>query len=272
MGIGAEAAVGRAQQHPVLEWSARMGFAVYGLVYVVIAWLAAQLVLGDGGGTSVSRTGALHELAQQPLGSAVLWVTFVGFVALVIWEAMKAVVGHWRYDGLRKVAHRAGSAARAVIFAGFAVSTARVALGRGGSSSGTDSWTARLMRLPGGPVIVGAVGVGIVGYAVFSAYKGLSDRWRKDLDTQGRVGRVGRAITVAARVGYAGRGVAFAVIGCLFVWAAMTHDARKSGGLDQALGRLRHAPLGPVLLGAVAVGLACYGIFNIAKARHLRDA
>jgi hypothetical protein len=64
------------------------------------------------------------------------------------------------------------------------------------------------------------------------------------------------------------RGIAFGIVGSLFVWAAVTHDADKSGGLDQALSRLLHTPLGPVLLAAVAAGFACYGTFNVAKARH----
>lgn len=271
MGMSAGAVAGRAQDHPLLEWSARMGFAVYGVVYVVIAWLAVELAVG-GGGRSVSGRGALEELARQPLGSVVLWIAFAGFAALVVWEAVNALTGHRQYDGLKRTAHRLGSAGRGVVFAGFAVSTARVALGQGGGSSGTDGWTARLMRLPGGPVIVGAVGAAIVGYGVFSGVRGLTDRWRKELDPDGRTGRIGVALAVAARTGYTGRGIAFGVIGSLFIWAAVTQDPRKSGGLDQALARLRDAPLGPVLLGVVALGLACYGIFNIAKARHLRDA
>ena len=41
--------------------------------------------------------------------------------------------------------------------------------------------------------------------------------------------------------------------------------------LDQALLKLRDAPFGQVLLVAVAIGLACYGAFNIAKAWYLRQ-
>ena len=71
--------------------------------------------------------------------------------------------------------------------------------------------------------------------------------------------------------GYSSRGFAFGVIGGLFIWAGFTHDADKSGGLDQALLKLRDAPFGKVLLVAVAIGLACYGVFNVAKAWYLRQ-
>lgn len=266
---GAEAAGAEARDHPALEWGARAGFAVYGVVYVVLGWLAIQVAVGDGHSASVSRQGALEEVARQPLGGTMLWVAFVGFCALTLWEAATAIGGHRDQEGATRLFGRLGSAGKAVVFAAFAVSTARVALGSGGSSH-TQGGTARLMRLPAGPVIVGLVGAAIAGYGCYSIVKGLGDRWRKELDPEGERGDLGTVITFLARAGYASRGVAFGIIGGLFVWAAFTQDARHSGGLDQALQRLRGAPFGSVLLILVAVGLACYGVYNIAKAWYLR--
>jgi hypothetical protein len=268
---GATGLASEARDQPALEWGARLGYGVYGAVYVVLAWLAIQLAVGGGRSASVSQQGALHEVARQPLGGVVLWLAFAGFCALSLWEVATAIGGHRDQEGGKRVRGRLGSAGKAVVFAGFALSAAEVALGSGGSNgSGTDSWTARLMRLPGGPLLVGAVGLVIVGYGCYSVAYGLRDHWRKDLEPEGRRGRLGTAITVMARAGYASRGVAFGIIGGLFVWAACTQDPRRSGGLDQALQRLRGAPSGTALLVLVAVGLACYGAYNIARARHLR--
>ncbi|MGL4177935.1 MAG: DUF1206 domain-containing protein [Dermatophilaceae bacterium] len=38
----------------------------------------------------------------------------------------------------------------------------------------------------------------------------------------------------------------------------------------RALKTLREQPFGPVLLTAVAVGIAAYGVYSIARARHAR--
>jgi hypothetical protein len=266
---GADAVAADVRDHPALEWGARLGFGVYGVVYVVLAWLAIQVAVGGGSSASVSRRGALDEVSRQPLGGTLLWVAFAGFCALALWEAATAVGGHRDQDGAKRLFGRLGSASKAIVFVAFAVSTARVALGSG-DGSGTDGWTARLMRLPAGPVIVGAVGLGIAGYGCFSIVKGLGDRWREELDPDGRSGNLGVAITALARAGYASRGAAFGIIGGLFVWAALTHDPNRSGGLDQALQRLRDAPFGTALLALIAVGLACYGAYNIAKAWYLR--
>jgi hypothetical protein len=59
------------------------------------------------------------------------------------------------------------------------------------------------------------------------------------------------------------------VVGGLFVAAAYTHHAKKSGGLDQALHTVLQQPFGPVLLILIGAGIACYGLFCFARARHL---
>lgn len=259
-----------ARDHPALSLMARLGFAMYGVVYLMVGVLAVQLAIGDSSG-SVSGQGALHELAQQPWGEVLLVLIAVGLASLCLWKVSEAIGGHTEHDGARRVAARAGSAGRAVFFAGLAVLAAQVVLGGSSGGGGTDGYTARLMELPFGPYLVAAVGLAVVAYGVVSAYKGLSDKWKDDLQYGASAGDVGTALSVLARVGFTARGVAFALIGGLFVWASVTHDARKSAGLDQALRELRDVAYGPWLLGAIAVGLGAYGLFNVAKAWALRS-
>jgi uncharacterized protein DUF1206 len=263
-------AAGEAKDHPALSWAARLGYASYGLVYLLIGWLALQLAFGHSEG-SPSKNGALHQLAEQPFGRTLLWVTVAGFAALVVWELCEVVLGHRQHEGARRVVGKVGSGFKVVVFAAFAISAGRVASGggSGGSGSSSEGWTARVLSWPAGPALVAAAGLAIAGYGVWSIVKGVTDRWRKELD-RGGSGTVGSALTWTARVGYAGRGGAFVVLGGLVVWAAVTHDPEKSSGLDGALATLRDAPAGTVLLALVALGLICFGVFNIAKAWYLR--
>lgn len=261
-----------AQHSEPLEWSARVGFAAYGLVYLILAWLTAQLALSHPD-KSVSRQGALHALAGQPLGEVVLWVAAAGFAALVIWQACSAVAGYRDREGAKRVLGRLGAAFRGVVFATLAFTTAQVAIGaRASGQTRSQGLTARVMSWPLGPWLVSAVGIGIVAYAGYSAVRGLTDRWRREIDPEGQQGTIGAGITATARIGYVGRALAFAVIGCLLVWAALTHDPHHSGGLDRSLAKVREAPFGVVLLIAIAVGFACYGVFNLAKAWQLRSS
>lgn len=269
--VNTQTAAEEARDSPALEWGARIGFVVYGLVYGVLAWLTVQIAVSGGSSAKVSRQGALHEVARQPLGGTMLWIAFGGFCALVLWEAATALVGHHDKDGGKRVVARLASAAKAIVFAVFAFSCAKVASGSGGNKSGgAKTWTARILELPAGPVIVAAAGLAILAYGVYSVIRGLGDGWRKDLDPDGKRGDLGKVITVLARTGYTSRGLAFGIVGGLVIWAAFTQDAQHSGGLDQALQRARHAPLGSALLILIGLGFACYGLYNIARAFYLR--
>jgi Na+/proline symporter len=62
---------------------------------------------------------------------------------------------------------------------------------------------------------------------------------------------------------------ALLVVVGLFGYAAVTHEAKKSGGLDQALLTVLKQPFGPVLLALIAAGIVCYGLFCFVRARHL---
>lgn len=269
-GDGAEQKARDARDHPALSWMARVGFAMYGVVYIVVGVLGVTLAVGDSAG-EVSGQGALHEVAQKPLGTVALIVVAIGLAAVTIWELCQAVGGHNDHDGARRLVSRAGSVGRAIIFGTLAFLSVQIVVGGSSGGGGTDGYTARLMKLPFGPALVVGVGLAIIAFGLFSVYKGLSDNWRKELEGKANVGDIGTALTVLARTGFTARGLAFCLIGGLFVWAGFTHDAQKSAGLDQALHRLRDAAYGPVLLCGIAVGLAAYGLFNIAKAWALRE-
>lgn len=266
----AEGKADQARNNPALEWLAKIGTAIYGVMYVVVGWLAVQIAFGDSEGKA-SGSGALREIAQQPFGEVLLWVACVGFVAIAVWKGCEAVAGHQEEDGAKLVVARVASGAKALVFVVLAVLAFQTVTGSSGGGKSKDGYTAELMKLPFGPALVVALGLAIIAYGVYSVYKGVKDKWKKSLEQGGQTGDIGTAITVLARAGYSSRGFAFAVIGGLFVWAGFTHDAEKSGGLDQALLKLRDAPFGQILLLAVAIGLACFGAFNVAKAWYLRQ-
>jgi uncharacterized protein DUF1206 len=251
-----------------LDHAVRAGLVAYGVVHLLIAWLAVQLALGDQGGSASSK-GAMHQLVRQPFGEVLVWLIAAGMFLLVVWRLLEAAGGHREEDGATRVRKRLLSLGKAVIYASIAVSALRVALGSGSSGSGSDSTTARLMELPGGRWIVGAVGVAILGYGANLVRRAWTEKFREHLSAEGESGDAGTAYLWFGKAGYAAKGVAFAIVGGLFVYAAYTHDAKKSGGLDQALHKVLQQPFGQVLLIAIAVGIGCYGLFCFARARHL---
>lgn len=259
-----------AQQARHSDWvdrAARVGLVAYGLVHVVIGWLALQLAFGDRSG-SASSSGAIRELAEQPFGLVLVWLVAVGMFLLMCWRILEAAVGHREYVGVKRVRKRLVSAGRALLYGVISWSALAVATGSGSSGGGTDSTTAKLMNLTGGQLIVGAVGVAIAAIGVALVRKAYTEKFAKEMDGRSRVGRSGTLYLWLGKVGCTAKGIAFGIVGGLFVYAAATHEPNRSGGLDQALSEVLEQPLGPYLLAAIALGFAAYGLFCFAQARH----
>lgn len=264
-----EGAGRRAERSDALDIAVRFGMVAYGLVYLLVAWLSLQIALGLGASDRPSGRGALHELSQQPLGEVLVWAVAVGMLLLVIWRLVEAAWGHRRCDRAERWRKRAVSLLKALVYGALGWSALKVALGDGSGGSSEKGLTAKVMGWPAGPWLVGAAGLGILVYAAVAAWRGATGKVTEHLQAEGRSGDSGTAYEVFGRVGYVAKGVALAVVGGLVVYAAVTHDPKKSGGLDEALLEIQRQPFGAVLLFAIGVGLACYGLFCFARARHL---
>lgn len=262
-----------------LDWAIRAGLVAYGVVHLLIGGIAVNLALGDHG-EEASSEGALKLLAEQPFGKFLVWATAIGLVMLVLWRLLEAWLGPDDEDGseggAKSWGKRASRLLKAVLYGALAYSAFKVATSDGGSGGGGKSGkgteetiTQRIMELPGGQVLVVLVGLAIIGYGGYLAYRGWTKKFLEHLDAEGRSGRSGDAYEKIGQVGHLAKGAAIVVIGGMFVYAGFTHQSRKSGGLDQALQEILQQPFGPVLLVAVGLGIACYGLFAFARARHL---
>lgn len=252
------------------EWVdhlARAGLVAYGVVHLLIAWVALQLAFG-GSNREASSKGAFAELASQPFGTVALWAVAVGLVLLVLWRVLEAAVGHQDEDDSKRWRKRAGSATKAVLYAVLAFTAIRMLVGGGGGGGGR-SMTGTVMSWPGGQVLVVLAGLGVLAYAGWTAWRGWQEKFLEHLDHEGRAGEVGEAYRWFGKAGYLVKGLATGIIGVLVVHAGWTHQGKEDKGLDDALRTVLEQPFGPYLLAAVAAGLACYGLFNFARAAHL---
>lgn len=250
------------------EKAARVGFVVSGLLHFLIGILAFQLAFGDSGG-SADQSGALSAVAKEPFGAAVLWISVVGFIALGVWQLAKAAhVGH--AHGAHSTGDRLKAIGRAVVYLALAVAAFSWTSGGGSSSKDqTQGLTSDLLKMPAGQLIVGAIGLAIIGVGVYHVVKGWREKFLEDL-TRLPSGHAGRGTRWAGKIGYIAKGVALAVVGGLFVTAAVQHDASESSGLDGAMHALKETPAGPVLLVLVAIGLMAFGVYCFVRARYGR--
>lgn len=259
-GLAAEAS-----QSDKLEFLARFGYVGSGLVHLVIAWVAGQVALGSSG--EADEAGALEQLGSSPGGAILLWVCVAGFVALAVWHLVEALLP--RHDkATSQVVDRAKAVGKAVLYGVLGWTAVRVVTGAGADSGeSTTEATSTLMSAPGGRVLVGVVGVCVLVVGGYHVYKGVTRKFVEDLKgTQQR--EVGRAITVLGTTGYTAKGIALGVMGALITLAAVQADPDQPTGMDAALKTLRDQPLGEVMLLVIAVGLAAYGLYSLARARY----
>jgi hypothetical protein len=256
-----------------LEHLARVGLIAYGVMHVLVAWLALQLAWG-GGGESADQSGAMQTVAESPIGKPLLWVIAVGLIALAVWQA--AEVLRWRHGWSAsgktrtKAVKKSGKAiAKAVIYAALAVLAIRFATGGGQSSSQQQQQTtAGVFDWPAGRWLVAAAGLVLIGSGAYHVYKGVTKRFLKEIDTSDASPSATRLVTRLGQIGFPGKGIALAGVGALLVYAAVTFDSSKAQGLDGALRSILNLPFGQILLTLVALGIAAFGAYLFVRARY----
>lgn len=256
------------QQNPVYRAFVSVGLVAYGLVHLLIAWIAVQIAWGgQDSGQQASNTGALSELASKPFGGVALVVCAVGLYALVLWQLIEAAIGHTHVSGRKRLGRRLGSVAKAVTYAVIGFSATRVLLGAGGGGGEQqqESLTAQIMQAPGGRIAIALLGLVVVGVGIFQIVKGIRRSFYQDLD--GQVPGAGKVLGV---VGYIAKGIAVGVVGFLFTWAAWQHNPEAAGDTNSALRSIVQQPFGPFLLSMVAAGIAAFGLFCFVWARYAK--
>jgi hypothetical protein len=264
----AERSARRAARSTPVKVGARIGIAAYGLTHLLVAWLALHVAFGTGNGERADQTGAFQTIAQQPLGRLLLWGLVVGFAAVALWRLEEAVWGFaYEQERVTELRLRATSAGKAVIFVVLTVLAARTAAGNGGAG-GQQQAAAGVLGLPGGQLIVGAVGIGITVTGVVTVVSGVRTKFRRAMSLPSD--RRAREIALrTGQIGFVAKGVAIGIVGALVVVAAVRFRPEEAG-LDAALRALAGQPFGPYLLVAVASGVLAYGVFCFFDARYHR--
>ncbi len=260
----------RATDSDAFEYAARAGFAISGVLHVLVAYIIAGIAFGVGG--NADQSGALATLARQAGGALLLWVVAVGLFALGLWRVAEAIVsskpgersGHARDD--TPAWKRAKSVGLAIVNFAIALSAARFAMGSGQQSSQQNAdLSAQMMQSGWGKAVLILVGLGLVAVGGYHVYKGASKKFLKDLRISG-----GSGITAVGVTGYVAKGLVLAGAGVLVIVATLQADPSKATGFDAAVKTLGHAPFGKVLLVVAALGIAAFGAYSFVRSRHGR--
>jgi len=260
-----------AETSAVFEVTARAGYVANAVIHAMIGIIV--LVLASGGDGEGDQAGALKAVAGAPAGFVVLWLIAIGLWALGAWHAAEGLLardptGDTR-GAARKWGRRLAEWGQAIVFIALGVFSAAVAIGARPDAEQTAEDASRsLLRIPGGPILLGliglAIGIGGIAFVVMGVRRSFRARMRIPDDG------FGRGVTVLGVVGFLAKGVALTIVGVLLVVAAVATDAATAGGLDGAVEALLALPLGPVLAWVVGLGFLAYAVFTVARARFAR--
>lgn len=189
-------AVREVGDHPIVEGGARLGYAVNGLLHLLIAWLAVQVALGVRAARA-DQSGALATLTNSNLGTLTLWAAVVGFALLAMWQITEAVVRRKRSVKIKSVGKTivyaaigwsavgflrgsgsdsstqsveiAGDIAKGIALAFVAILFLIAAVtGTPDEATGLDGAMRKLTELPGGSLPLLVIAVGFAAYGVYS--------------------------------------------------------------------------------------------------------
>ncbi len=253
-----------------IKTAARIGLSAKGVVYCVSGLLAtmACLHLGNNSAKNAGTKGVFSFIEDQPLGKWLLLAVALGLACYVFWRLLQSFK-----DTENKGTDKKGLAKRfayffsALAYAGLAVYAFKAFLGAGDSGKDNrQSFTSELLQQPFGQWLVGIVAAIMIGTGLYQLYRGISGKYKKYVrDALHK--DAAKWITTAGTIGYSARGIVWLIIGWLFIKAALHSNANEVGGSDKAFSWLQDS-YGTLLLGAVAIGLICYGVFTFLRAKY----
>ncbi len=262
----------QAAYSPLMDALARLGYAVRGVLYVVIGAISLQAALGKTASPADQIT-AIAAVGHLPAGRILLWVMFVGLAAYSLWGIVRAI-----FDPFHKgsdtsgLASRAGYIISAVSYAFLALTAYGLIHGTSspGSTANTINFVTKLMQAPAGRTLVGLIGIAILIGGLYQIYAGITENFEQRFKPYALTGDELKTAREMGKIGTAVRGIVIGIIGAFLLLAATSGNPSQARGFDGALRFLGQQPYGIYLLGIVAIGLIFLGLYSLMAAAWFR--
>jgi Domain of Unknown Function (DUF1206) len=273
---GAQKAADKAEQVVHNKWMnglTRFGYFARGVLFAIIGFLALQVAGGKPGGNLTDQNGALVTVAAQPFGKLLLIVMVIGLIGFSLWGFVRAIFDPLaRGSDTKGIIARLGYVISGVSYGALVYPFLQLVLGAGSAPAKTQTQTtqdvtAQILAQPFGAVLIAVVGVLVIVWSAAQLYTAYTGKFVKDFKTSEMTAADKKWTLSAGKIGIGARGVVFALIGFFLIQAALHVDPKQAVGLDGALWKLTQQPEGPVLLGAVAIGLMVFGVYSMLSAR-----
>ncbi|HEX5268255.1 MAG TPA: DUF1206 domain-containing protein [Acidimicrobiales bacterium] len=258
----------RAKSRPLVARLARTTVAARGAVYLLLAYLAADIAASGARGKPADTQGALEELRRQPGGVELLGLLAVGLLAYAAWRFLQAAAGDRDASAPADAAKRAGWALIGVAYLGLTGQAVALLVGGGSQSEGASSLSRTALAHPGGRVLLAVAGLAAAGGGLGLMVWAVLQRFETYLDRDALPKPIVPVVRVVETAGHVVRGLVFAAVGASFVMAAVTGSAHDAKDLDGALRLLRGHWSGRPVLALVAAGLSAFALSSFFEAAY----
>lgn len=251
---------------------ARVGLLAKGIVYCLVGVLAFMAAFEVGGRTEqgASKTGVFRFVLEQPYGKILLGLIVAGMLCYTIWRFIQAIRDtEEKGTDAKGIGYRIGYAFSGAVYGALAFTAAQLLLGNGGSGGGDSRRTLarELLAQPFGQWLLGAVAVGTMCMGLYQFYRAYSRKYMSNVQASRLKAEMRDTLVRAGLIGHVARGIVWLIIGYLFLRAALHSNFREAGSSSEAFQFLEEASYGSFLLGALALGLVCYGVFMFVRAK-----
>ncbi len=248
---------------------AKAGYTARASVYGLVGLFAALISLGQGGVLTDNR-GALSELLAQPFGKTLLIVVAIGLLGYAVWRVLQAIRDYdHRGSDAKGLAMRAGFFFGGVAHAALAYTAINLVfrLSRESKQTQEKALVTFLLEKPFGQILVGLVALGIIGFGIGQIFIALKEKFTRGLDVPPEKKTWLYAI---CKFGLIARGIMFAIVGGLFMSAAITANANRAEGVRGAWRFLEGQPFGNLLVAIIAFGFMAFAIYGFTEACYRR--
>ena len=249
------------------RWAGHCGYVAEGVFYLPVGFFALLAALQHA--QPSGSQGALAKLGGSLLGDALLAVLALGLAAFVLWQMVVAIADPEhraeRRSPRRRMARleHLASGIFHCVFVGEVIASFLGLTRADDARQSQVEWTARAFSIPVGRYLVGLVGAGIILFGLWQFYRAVTRDKNRRVDLSRT--RLRPAINALGVYGLLARGTLFGLVGAYLVNAAWRRDPRYSGGVAGALAGFKQQPYGEGLLAVMAIGLLCYGLYQILK-------
>jgi len=251
---------------------ATIGLIAKGLVYCLIGILVfmSAFEIGQQSGDDVDKEKAFNIIEQWPAGSWWLAVVVLGLFCYVLWRLMQAFLPSSNEEsGFKNIFKRIRYFFSAIVYSSLAFLAGKKVFNSSEEKSGSSQTTMNdVMNMKNGDWIMGIAALVLAIVGVYQIYYSFSEAYKKHVSLNSVNTDMRKVLLKSGKIGYVARGIVWLILAWLFGKAWWHSNASEAGDTAKAFQFLESASYGSYLLGALGLGLLCYGIFNFIRARY----